>query len=69
MFSIHNCDNLEKLNKLQESKSLLNAERFKEKLGKQDFHYDMKEMFEPGTVKTAEATKTRNNYLKNNYKR
>ena len=42
---------------MQETKSLINAERLKEKLGKQDFHYDMKEVFEPVTVKQAEATK------------
>ena len=49
MYSIHNRDDLEKLKKLQESKSLLKAERLKEKLGKQDFHYDMEEVFEPVT--------------------
>ena len=27
------------------------------KLGKQDFHYDMEEVFEPVTVKQADATK------------
>ena len=41
--------NLEKLKKLQETKSSLKAERLKEKLGKQDFHYDMEEVFEPVT--------------------
>ena len=49
MYSIHNRDDLKKLKKLQESKSLLKAERLKEKLGKQDFHYDMEEVFEPVT--------------------
>ena len=34
---------------MQKSKSLLKAERLKEKLGKQDFHYDMEEVFEPVT--------------------
>ena len=33
MYSIHNRDDLKKLKKLQESKSLLQAERLKEKLG------------------------------------
>ena len=42
---------------MQESKSSLTAERLKEKLGMQDFHYDMEEVFEPVTVKQAEATK------------
>ena len=49
MYSIHNRDDLEKLKKLQESKSLIKAERLKEKLGKQDFHYEMEEVFEPIT--------------------
>ena len=42
---------------MQESKSSLKAERLKEKLGKQDFHDDMEEVFEPVTVKQDEATK------------
>ena len=49
MYSIHNRDDLEKLKKLQETKSSLKAERLKEKLGKQDFHYDVEEVFEPVT--------------------
>ena len=57
MYSIHNRDHLEKLKKWQESKSLIKAERLKQLLGKQDFHYDMEEVFEPVTVKQAEATK------------
>ena len=57
MYSIHNRDDLEKFKKLQESKSSLKAESLKEKLGKQDFHYDMGEVFEAVTVKEAEATK------------
>ena len=28
----------------------------KEELGKQDIHYDIEEVFEPGTAKQAEAT-------------
>ena len=51
MYSIHNRDDLEKVKKLQETKSSLKAERLKEKLGKQDFHYDMEEVFEPVTEK------------------
>ena len=57
MYSIHNRDDLEKLKILQESKSLIKAERLKQLLGKQDSHYDMEEVFEPVTVKQAEATK------------
>ena len=49
MYSIHNRDDLEKLKKLQETKSSLKAERLKEELGKQDFHYDLEEVFEPVT--------------------
>ena len=49
MYSIHNRDDLEKLKKLQETKSLLHKERLKQLLGKQDFHYDMEEVFEPVT--------------------
>ena len=56
MYSIHNRDDLEKLKKLQEKKSFLRKERLKEKLGKQDFHYDMEEVFEHVTAKQAEAT-------------
>ena len=41
---------------MQESKSFLKAKRLKERLGKQDFHYDMEEVFEPVIVKQAEAT-------------
>ena len=55
MYSIHNRDDLEKLKKLQETKSLLHKVRLKEKLGKQDFHYDMEEVFEPVTTKQVES--------------
>ena len=41
---------------LQETKSLLHKERLKEKLGKQDFHYGMEEVFEPVTARQTEAT-------------
>ena len=34
---------------LQQTKSLLHKKRLKEKLGKQDIHYDMEEVFEPVT--------------------
>ena len=43
---------------MQESKSLIKAERLKEKLGKQCFSYDMEEVFELVSVKQVEATKT-----------
>ena len=57
MYSIHNRDDLEKLKKLQESKSLLKAERVKQLLGKQDFHYDMEEVFEPVTENQKKKSK------------
>ena len=56
MYSIHNRYGLEKVKNLQETKSLLRKERLKEKLGKQYFHYNMEEVFEPVTAKQAEAT-------------
>ena len=46
---------MEKLKKLQETKSLLRKERLKKKLGKQDFHYDPEEVFEPVTTKQVES--------------
>ena len=49
MYSIHNRDDLEKLKNLLETKSLLHKERIKEELGKQDFQYDMEDVFEPVT--------------------
>ena len=56
MYSIHNRDDLEKLKNLQETKSLLHKERLKEKLGKQDFYYDMEEVFELVTFKQQELS-------------
>ena len=56
MYSIHDRDDLEKLKKLQETRSLLHKETIKEKLGKQDFHYDMEEVFEPVTFKQQELS-------------
>ena len=41
---------------MQETKFLLPQDRLKEKLGKQDFDYDMEEVFEPVTAKQAETT-------------
>ena len=48
MYSIHNREDLERLKNLEETKSLLHKETLKEKLGKQDFHYDM-EVYGPLT--------------------
>ena len=55
MYSIHTRDDLEKLKKIQETKSSGRKERLKEKLGKQDFHYDLEEVFEPVTTKQMES--------------
>ena len=56
MYSVHNRDDLEKLKILQDTKSLLHKKRIKEKLGKQDFHYDMEEVFETVTFKQRELS-------------
>ena len=63
MYSIHNRDDLEKLKKLQETKSFLKAERIKDKLGKQDFHYHMKKFLNMLLQNRLKLLKTRNNYL------
>ena len=67
MYSIHNRDDLEKLNYLQETKSLLHKERLKEKLGKQDLHYDMK-FLKLLLQNRRKLLKTRNNYLKSKFR-
>ena len=54
MYSILNRDDLENFSKLQETKSLLLAERLKGKLGKQDFHYHMEDLFELNAEKQNE---------------
>ena len=41
---------------MRKTQSLLRHERLKEKFGKQDFEYDMEEVFAPITAKQAEAT-------------
>ena len=54
MYSNHNRDE-KKFKKLKDTKSLLNAEKLKEKLWKQDFHHDMEEIFEPVTENQKKA--------------
>ena len=49
MCSIHNRDDLEKLEKFAKTRSLLRQQIAKEALRKQDFHYKMEEVFEPFT--------------------
>ena len=65
MYSIHTRDDLEKLKKLQETKSLIRKERLKEKLGKQDFHYDLEDVFEPVTTKQVESNEKQLQALEN----
>ena len=48
---------------MQESKSLIKAERLKQLLGKQDFHYDMEEVFEPVTEKQSKQQELSENQI------
>ena len=48
-YLIRSREDLAKLKKLADSKKLLRGERLKEKLGKLDNHFDMKDVFEPMT--------------------
>ena len=57
-YLIRSREDLAKLKQLAESKKLLRGERLKQKLGKQDFHYDMKEVFEPVTDLQSKAIKS-----------
>ena len=61
MYSYHNRDDLEKFKKLEAVIETLKGERLK-KLGKQDFHYDLKEVFEP-------VIENQKKYNLNSYKR
>ena len=47
------------MKQLQETKFLLHKERLKEKLGKQEFHYEMDEIFKPVTFKQELSEKQR----------
>ena len=49
MYSIKNVDDLENLNELVSLESQVKAVRLQDKLGKQNFHEDMKKVFEPVT--------------------
>ena len=49
LYSIKNIKDLEKLNKVDSLKSQVKTVRLQDKLGKQNFHEDMKEVFEPVT--------------------
>ena len=61
MYSIHNRDDLQKLKKLNDINNKLKEQRLKKKLGRQDFHHDVKELFEPVTKKQTKMTQSRKN--------
>ena len=47
LFAINNRDELEKLNELVSLQNQVQEVRLQDKLGKQNFHDDMKKVFEP----------------------
>ena len=49
LFAINNRENLENLNELFSLQDQVKAERLQDKFGKQNFHEDMKKVFEPVT--------------------
>ena len=49
MYAIKNIDDLENLNELVSLQSQVKAVRLEDMLGKQNFHEDMKKVFEPIT--------------------
>ena len=51
MYTIKNRDDLEKLKKLNSLNEKLKEQRLKKKLGRQDFHHNVNELFEPVTKK------------------
>ena len=71
LYSIKNEEDLEKLNELVSLQDQVKAVRLQDKLGKQNFHEDMKKVFEPVTKsleKTSQnITKTiTESYISNN---
>ena len=71
LYSIKDREDLEKLNELVSLESQVKAVRLQDKLGKQNFHEDMKKVFEPITKSikdvSEEVTKTMTkNSVKNN---
>ena len=49
LYAIKNVDDLENLNELVSLEGQVKAVRLQDKLGKQNFHEDMKKVFEPVT--------------------
>ena len=71
LYSIKNIEELEKLNELVSLQNQVKVDRLQDKLGKQNFHEDMKKVFEPVTKSikdvSEEVTKTMTeNSIKNN---
>ena len=71
LYSIKNIEELEKLNELVSLQNQVKIDRLQDKLGKQNFHEDMKKVFEPVTKSikdvSEEVTKTMTgNSIKNN---
>ena len=58
MYSIHNRDDLQKLKKLNDINEQLKEQRLKKKLGRQDFHFNVKELFEPVTKNQSKMTQS-----------
>ena len=50
LYSIKDREDLENLNKLASLQDQVKAVRLQDKLGKQNFHEDMKKVFEPVTT-------------------
>ena len=61
LFAINNREDLENLNELTSLQDQVKAVRLQDKLGKQNFHDDMKEVFEPvtNTIKDTSENKTK----------
>ena len=76
LFAINNREDLEKLNELTSLQDEVKAVRLQDKLGKQNFHENMKKVFEPVTkslestsqdiTKTITETSIKNNQAKQN---
>ena len=78
LFAINNREDLENLNELGSLQDQVKAVRLQDKLGKQNFHEDMKKVFEPITkslentsqdiTKTITETSIKNNQAIENIK-
>ena len=66
LYSIKDRDDLENLNELVSLEDQVKVVRLQDKLGKQNFHEDMKKVFEPVT-KSLENTSENKSYNRNFY--